>query len=409
MIVEVSKANYQSVQMAIPTSKSQANRMLVLAALTQGPVRINHLPKGNDVQKMLSALKQVGLKVELINDDAIIHNSFPECESDHPLIEIRLKTGDGGTTNRFLMAMVGLGSKTYLIDSEGPMRLRPMDELESALALMGVKCERGTDYWYKIQGPYKKNQKEIKLDASRSTQFASAMAMALAPLDVYVVAEKLEASENYFRMTEDLIRQFKSGKREFNVPADGSSLSYPLAWGAIAGNVQIKNVLEVDNLQSDFFLIELLKFAGVEIQFSTEGLSVKSVGQLPPLNNGDELDCSLFPDLVPTLVFLASYATGKSYFSKIKVLRHKESDRIEECLKLLRLFEINHKYDESKDVLMVEGPGKSIDPLQISCPADHRMVMVSFLYLKKNSGGVLEHAEHVNKSFPDFFIQLESI
>jgi 3-phosphoshikimate 1-carboxyvinyltransferase len=403
----VLSAEFKNKTVLIPTSKSQANRMLVLAALSKNKVRLNNLPDGNDVRKMLSALAQIGLKLEYINRDVIIHNSFPACEKDDPRPEIILQTGDGGTTNRFLMAMLGLGSKSYVLDAEGPMRARPMEELESTLKDLGVSCERGKTFWYKVRGPYKTNKARVTVDAARSTQFASAMAMALSPLDIPISVINLEASENYYRMTEDLIQKFKSGENEFNVPVDGSSLSYPLALAALNGSVRIPNMLAVDPLQADFALMEILKDMGLEWSIDAAGLSLKGKKELPPLNHGQVLECNFFPDLVPTLIFLASYCNGQTLLKNIKVLRHKESDRIEECLKLLKQFNIGHHYDESADILSIEGNATKQGQHVIHCPADHRIVMVGYLFLRFNSGGELLNIEHVKKSFPDFFQQME--
>lgn len=88
-------------KLIIPTSKSYANRMIILAALDKRNIKILNLPSSTDVDFLINCLKKVGLEIQRSSDEILISNSFPECEKkvDHV---IEVESGDGGTTNRFL-------------------------------------------------------------------------------------------------------------------------------------------------------------------------------------------------------------------------------------------------------------------------------------------------------------------
>jgi 3-phosphoshikimate 1-carboxyvinyltransferase len=187
------------------------------------------------------------------------------------------------------------------------------------------------------------------------------------------------------------------------VTADGSGIGYPLALACFGGEVTLLNVHEVDPDQADFAIIDLLKKMGANIQWTEQGLTL--IGDRPL--KSFEADASIYPDLMLTLSFLAAYANGTSVLKKLEVLRHKESDRLEEILALLKQFKIEHAYNAKEDELTIIGSSKQVGRLDLEPPVDHRVVMVSYLFLRKNKGGKLFHPHAVEKSFPTFYKVME--
>ena len=116
----------------VPSSKSHANRALILAAISSHDVLLTNIPPSTDVLTMLDCFNKIGLKVEKNKYGIKIIGSFPECETsiDSPLV---LETGDGGTTNRFLIPLLALGKREYIIQPFGHMKKRPMETLFNAL------------------------------------------------------------------------------------------------------------------------------------------------------------------------------------------------------------------------------------------------------------------------------------
>ena len=88
-------------------------------------------------------------------------------------------------------------------------------------------------------------------------------------------------------------------------------------------------------------------------------------------------------------------------------MRHKESDRVFEIERLFKAFSIDYSYNNELDRLEIRGEKLGKEPLRKFLrhdpPEDHRMVMVSYLFMKMNNGGEVTNASHVKKSFPNFF------
>lgn len=382
-----------NISINVPTSKSHANRMLVLASITKNPVTIYNLPKSTDVQTMLKCLQSIGLQLKISEKAVEVLNSFPECETGDDLVS--LETGDGGTTNRFLMPLLARGKKKYQMNMAEPMRVRPMDDLTNPLKAMGICIKKNTE-GFSVQGPYK-NLGLYDVESEKSTQFASGILMGVSDIEGYQInAKNIQYSEKYFRMTEDLIEQFKK-THEFHVPVDASSLAYAVAAGLTLKKIIVPVCKEIDRYQADSAVFDILEQMEGNYSFNHGILEVWPSEKLKSF----KADCGDFPDLVPTLAYLASYAEGTSVLSNLEVLTHKESDRFLEIKKQLKLFGI--QFDEIDFTLSIHGSKEKRPAVKYKAPDDHRMIMTTALHMMRNSGGEIENWKHVSKSFPDFF------
>ncbi|WP_417335283.1 3-phosphoshikimate 1-carboxyvinyltransferase [Halobacteriovorax marinus] len=383
----------------VPSSKSYANRAIILAALCKDEVSIRNLPLSHDVTNLLNVLRVVGLRIVEVDDGICIENSFPECESSSNEI-IKVFPGDGGTTTRFLIPFLALGKNTYQIEPEGRMRERPIADLLESLVDLGASVNQ-CDSWLTLKGPIKESSKRLNADASKTTQHATALALSLAFHNVVVSPVDMKYSKSYWEMTMSLIDCFKKGQRDFVVPVDFSSMSYVLALGADRGEVLVENCTLIDDHQSDSVFIEVLKEMGFSVSLTAKGLHLVSSKEIiKPI----DFDCSNCPDLVPTLAFMCSRIDGESKLRNLSVLKYKESDRLLEIQKLLDLYLIDNTYDEQEDFLIIYGKSsRESSRKEIFPPDDHRIVMVSYLFLRAHGGGVLHSTSSVSKSFGNFF------
>ncbi len=382
----------------VPTSKSYANRLLILGALSTNSFSIENLPLSTDVETMISCLKKIGLIIKQEQNSLEILNSFPECEPSSN--ELVIETGDGGTTNRFLLAMLSLGKRPYKMILKGDMRNRPMKEMEDILTQAHCKISNNKGD-ISIQGPihYKG---VIKVDCSKSTQFITAFKMieSKCPALLKFSEEKLQTSQSYYKMTLSLIEQCKT-KFDFKIPIDFSSLSYPLAAGLTLGDGHVRNCQGRDLLQADSIFLDIIKEMNGHIIQKEDGLFVSKKNSL----KGITLDCGGFPDLVPTLAYICSYSQGTSILKNLEVLTFKESNRFEEIKLLLNLFEISFK--EKNDSLIIHGIEKRCETKEYAPPPDHRMVMIGYLFMRKNRGGLLHSTQHIKKSYGNFLAQMD--
>ena len=395
--VDSQKQYYKKI--TIPTSKSRANRMLFLAAITPGKIVLSNVPESSDVMDMIYSLKAIGLQIDIEKHQVTINNSFPECENDSNEKIVRVECGYGGTSTRFLAALLTLGSKTYHLEPSGHMRSRPMQEMIKPLQQLGVHVELNTENtWLEIQGPVTNKLETIDVDTSRSTQFASAIAMTMSLWGGDANPIEMSASEDYFKMTADCIT--KARQSNWVIPIDFSSLSYPIALAALKGKVEILNYTGRDHLQPDSIFIDILKEMGAHISESESSLIVTKAEKL----KGWSGDCSGFPDLVPTLCFVNSFAKESASLNKLEVLKHKECDRFEEMKTILNLFE--RAFQATKDSITTELTTIMAPFVKYHAPDDHRMIMVAALFMKMLGGGEIHNWQHIKKSYPYFFEDL---
>jgi 3-phosphoshikimate 1-carboxyvinyltransferase len=385
----------------VPGSKSYANRVLILAALEEEAITIENLPLSHDVERMINILKEIGLDIIKSNNSVTIRNSFPSCEkkSSTPIV---LMPGDGGTTTRFIIPLLALGSNNYILEPAGRMRTRPISGLIDNLKNLDVVCLQTKEQWLSIQGPISKIPSSLEVDASKTTQHATALALVLK--NTHIIPKGMDFSKSYWDMTIDLISKFKNRQTVFVTPVDFSSLSYPLALAATSGRVMVSNCLEIDLFQADSVLVNLLKEFGAKVELSNNGLEINRAESLVAINH----DCSNCPDLVPTLGFICSLAKGISKLTNVKVLKFKESDRLLELFKIFNHFNIVHEYNEDSDELLIHGSDLRVsEKVDIETAEDHRMVMCSYLFLRVHSGGSVNHSGCVSKSFGNFFEVME--
>lgn len=389
----------------IPTSKSHANRALILGAIRGDGFKILNLPISTDVLHLIEALKTIGLKMKTSGNALIFENSFPSCEKETFGDIILLKTGDGGTTNRFLLALLARGKKEYHLYPTEKMGERPIAELIAPLKKLDVQVIHNPTPgimkpWITIKGPASLyNTTKLSIDCAKSTQFASALMLAFSNRPLQFDFLNLHASEAYLAMTAQVIKKSLENN-SYTVPPDFSSMGYPIALAALKGRVLIKNCLEIDSTQADSVLIELIKQAGGNRVLTAEGLEIKKAQSLKPFS----FQVSRAPDLFPTLVFLAAHINGRCEFSHLDVLQFKESARLDEMIVLLKSFGVTYEHDLSKNILSVAGKSGGIYPFAtIKPPRDHRIVMAAALFMLVNKGGELYEVDCVEKSYPDFF------
>lgn len=380
----------------VPSSKSYANRALILAALSSRPIKVSNISWAQDVLDMVVILKSIGLKIKMGSDFVVVENSFPECETNiNSTLELYL--GEGGTTSRFIVGMLSLGKRKYYLKAKNKMSTRPMQELYGALSHVGASIiqESEKSFPITIHGPIRANQK-VEIDCSETTQFYSSLLLISKKAQLEVKGKKLNTSKGYVEITKKLLESYD---KDFVIPVDFSSASYPIAYSTLNHSLTITNCFERDFLQGDSIILEIIKNYGAGYNLDSTGLHINSTENFRAF----EIDCSDCPDLVPTLCYLAAYAVGESKISNIANLRHKESDRIEELIKILKQFDVPCRYDETEDVLSITGIKKNHNVKEISTEYDHRMVMVATLFLKHNAGGRVSPKAAVNKSFPGFF------
>ncbi len=420
-------------QMTLPGSKSISNRVLLLAALSEGSTHIEGLLDSDDTRVMLNALRTLGLQLEQPgSDEVIVHGvgHFPNKQAD-------LFLGNAGTAFRPLTAALALAEGTYRLHGVPRMHERPVGDLVAALRAVGANISFEANEGYPplqisparlhIDGP-------IPIQGNVSSQFLTALLM-VAPLlaagigqDVVLEVQGELISRPYISITLQLMARFgvtvrQDGWQRFTIGADSryqtpgkihvegdaSSASYFLALGLIGqGPVQI-NGIGRDSIQGDIEFARFIEKLGGQIRYEDQSLissRQSSVSELP-LPAFDE-DFNLIPDAAMTAAMLALYADGPCTLRNIGSWRVKETDRIHamhtELAKLGAIVESGP--DWIRITPPAEGQWQSAD---IGTYDDHRMAMCFSLAAFGPVGINILDPDCVSKTFPDYFAVYDSL
>ncbi len=113
-------------------------------------------------------------------------------------------------------------------------------------------------------------------------------------------------------------------------------------------------------------------------------------------------DC---PDLFPPLVALASYCKGKSVIEGVSRLQYKESNR---AITLQQEFAKMGVVIELQDDLMIINGAEEVKGAIVHSHHDHRIAMAcAIAALKATENTIIEKADAVNKSYPNFYNHLQ--
>ena len=396
-----------------PSSKSYTLRGLMCAALAKGQSEIERPLYADDSEAGRDVLQKIGAGIEEKDGSWIVSGGhFRAPDSD-------LYCRDSAGTLRFMTAICALVPGACHLTAGPSLSRRPIQPLIAALRKLGVNCySEGTRALVTVEGGRLKGG-ETYLPGDVSSQLVSALLL-IAPqaeegieLDVTPPVE----SKPYIQMTIDCMKQFGVKVEhtpdfinykvkpqvykpiKYRAEGDWSSASYLLALGAVAGEVDISNLYESSN-QADRQIWTLLSKMGADICAGHN--SIRAKRSALKAVRADLSDCI---DLLPTMAVLAAAAMGVSELTGISRARLKESDRIAAVKEGLERMDIAVR--EEKDTMFITGgaPQGAI----IDSKGDHRIAM-AFSILGLLAGSiVIEGAECVSKTYPEFWNVLKSL
>lgn len=397
-----------------PPSKSMAHRMMICAGLAAGTSVLQGISDSQDMQATLDCLAALGAqwqkdgeKVTItgigsartaVHDDA----GAAGTQTGEPVLRCR----ESGSTLRFFIPIcLQTGRRTQMV---GAPRL-----MERPLQVYAQLCrERGLFFAQEgqaltVQGPLPAGSYRLRGDIS--SQFISGLLFAL-PLcegDSTVTILPPIESRPYIDMTLAALKTF--GVRA--AWQDAQTLYIPGGQQYHACDAQV----EGDFSNAAFFGI--LDAIRPENQVQIDGLppaadSLQADRVYPALLARLEepapcIDLTDCPDLGPIL-FAAAAAKHGGRFVGTKRLKIKESDRGAAMAAELRKCGVSVTVGEDEILVEPSASGLQAPTVPLSGHNDHRIVMSAAVLLTL-TGGVIEGAEAVSKSFPDFFDKLQAL
>lgn len=382
---------------ALPSSKSESNRALIINALS-----------GNicDIQNISTAR------------DTVTMNRLLQSQDDV------LDVIDAGTTMRFLTAFHAIKNGSKEITGTARMCERPIGILVEALKSIGAEIEYLKEEGYppiKIHPFKKQTSNYIKIRGDVSSQYISALCMIAPNLENGLTIELLGeiGSRPYIMMTLQMLADFginfafegniitiknqiyKANK--FYVESDWSGASYWYSIVALSQSAEIELIgLKKDSLQGDSAIVPMLEKLGVKTTFLDNKIILKKEKiNLPNQINIDFTDC---PDIAQTLAVICGALGVKLVLTGVESLKIKETDRLAALQNELKKFGVS-LVDNGDLSYTVSGIAK-VEGQIVATYKDHRMAM-AFAPLALMGNVEIENKDVVVKSYPSFWNDLE--
>ena len=404
MIASISPAPLSGKISAV-ASKSDAHRLLILAALSEGETRLQMEQRSEDIDATIRCLRALGARIELQADGVCVRGI--ERVPEHA----RLDCGESGSTFRFLLPVAAALGVSAQFTGEGRLPERPIGELLQALRTHGLRFS-SDQLPFHIKGTLLGGA--FELPGNISSQYLTGLLLALPLLeqDSRILLTTPLESAAYVDITLHALRRFGANvlvqKNEYRIPGaqsyrspgnlrvdgDWSNASFFLAAGALAAPVGVSG-LSLASPQGDKAMLDALMAFGAGVEATEHAVRVS-----PARLRGCTIDVGDMPDLLPVLAVIGACASGETRLINAARLRLKESDRLASVSAMLRA--LGAKVEEQADALVILG-GRLTGGDVHSCH-DHRIVMAAAIAAIRCEGDVcILGAEAVKKSYPAFF------
>lgn len=384
----------------LPASKSISNRVLLLNALCPTPGVLSNLAQCDDTDAVLAAL------------------AAPHATD--------VNIGAAGTAMRFLTAYFATREgRAVVVDGTERMRQRPIKVLVDALRSLGADIQYAGEEGFpplKITGKRLRGG-NLAISGSVSSQYITAILM-IAPVigGIRLTIEGEIMSRPYIEMTLALMARYgveaqwngniidvpagEYAALDFTVEADWSAASYWWAMQAILPQSRITlKGLEPQSLQGDSRITEVMAQMGVTGNWCGQYLDLRSDG-------GTNCCCSTFadlsgtPDIAQTLVVMLCLMGRPFRITGLRTLRIKETDRLEALRVELRKLGYIVKV-EGDDAISWHFETTAPDAeIHIATYHDHRMAMAFAPAAIRFPGMIIDDAQVVSKSYPEFWQHL---
>ena len=386
-------------QLNVTGSKSETNRLLLLQALFPN-ISLANTSNSDDSEVMQKALKGNAQIVD-------IHHA--------------------GTAMRFLTAYfaVNEGLEIVLTGSQR-MTERPIKVLVEALEQLGAKISYEKEVGYppiRIKGQ-KITSSKVTISANVSSQYISALLLVAPKLEngIEITLVGDITSVPYIQMTLALLNDLdiktsfegnvitvypkqEVESKVMTVESDWSSASYFFSLAALSKNATISLTSYLEkSLQGDSALVEIYKQMGVETHFDGNKMTLVKQSDFKPKTLNLELNNT--PDIAQTIVVTCLGLGIGCHLTGLHTLKIKETDRLEAVR--IELTKLGANITVTNDSLTLVDSNEINHNIKIATYNDHRMAM-AFAPLALKVPIIIENAEVVSKSYPDFWEDLKKL
>lgn len=391
--------NNLSAQIAVTGSKSETNRLLLLQALFPS-ITLSNTSNSDDSEVMQMALSG--------NEEVVdIHHA--------------------GTAMRFLTAYFAVKEgREVMLTGSSRMQERPVKILVEALRQLGADISFLKEEGYppiKIKGQKITNYK-VTMAANVSSQYISALLLVAPKLEngIELTLEGEITSIPYIKMTLALLNdldiktsfegnvikvhpQQAVAPKLMTVESDWSSASYFFSLAALSDKASISlSSYKQSSLQGDSALVSIYKEMGVESQFSDNTITLTKIKKFQ--YQDVTFDLNHTPDIAQTIVVTCLGLGIGCHLTGLHTLKIKETDRLEALR--IELSKLGANISVTNDSLTLVATSEINSNIKIGTYNDHRMAM-AFAPLALKVPIIIENADVVSKSYPDFWDDMEKL
>jgi 3-phosphoshikimate 1-carboxyvinyltransferase len=407
----------------LPGDKSISHRYAMLAAIAEGPTRLENFSTGADCASTLSCLTALGVNVQRNESAIVIHG----CGFQLQPPKAPLDCGNSGSTMRMLSGILaGQGFTSELVGDESLSR-RPMARIIAPLEAMGaqITANDGARPPLRITGAHLKSI-DYKMPVA-SAQVKSALLFAGLLADGETRVEEPVRTRDHGELA---LRAFGAevkqqgnqakiagGQKlhaiEAEIPGDLSSAAFFLCAAALfPGSRLLISGLLMNPTRARLLDILIMMGVGVTVA-ELQDKHGELVGTVQV--DGRDLrgatiagaDTAMLIDEIPVLAAIAPYTAGGVEVREAKELRVKESDRIAAIVTNLQA--MGARVEELEDGLKIPG-GQRLHGAEIDSFGDHRIAMAFAVAALRAEGETTIHrADAAVISCPGFFAALEAL
>lgn len=380
----------------VPPSKSYAHRLLIAAALSNKPCKLQNIELNNDVRSTIKCLEAMGKKITINQSDVTIETKIKYADLPEKL---EFECFESGSTLRFMIPIALTLNRLLVFKGTEKLISRGISVYEEICKSQQIEVIKEKDQII-LNGVLKPDT--FNIPGNISSQFISGLLFALPLLneDSYInITTDLE-SANYIDMTLDVLqdagievvnldnRFIVKGSQEYKeinqkVEGDYSNAAFLDAFNYLDGNVNLtglkENSMQGDKVYKKYFNLLSKGFA--------------------------EIDLKNAIDLGPILFTFASIFHG-GHFINTNRLTIKESNRIKDLEEELNKFGITLELPENEVIIKKQ---EIIAPTEVlDGHNDHRIIMALSVLLSI-TGGKIKGEDAVSKSYPNFFNDLKEL
>jgi 3-phosphoshikimate 1-carboxyvinyltransferase len=416
-------------EVVAPADKSISHRAALFAAMSSGTARIANYLHAEDTTSTLDAVRAVGAEVTLEGEEVVVRGvGLGGAREPGAAIDV----GNAGTLMRLLPGwLASQDGRTFALDGDASIRLRPVDRIAEPLARMGAVIEptEGRFPPFVVRGTALTGISYVLPVASAQVKSCVLIA-GLGADGATTVTEPAPSRDHTERMLAgagvdvsrsgadvSLSRVTALEPQDITVPGDLSSAAFVIAAAVLVGGsrVVVRGV-GVNWTRIGFLRILERMGARVEGDFEPVPAADDAVAGAEPISDVEvssgplratSVEAGEVPlaiDELPLVALLGCHAEGETVVRGARELRVKESDRIAGVVDGLR--GLGATIEATEDGFVVVG-GTQLRGGTIHARGDHRMAMLGAVAgLASREGVRVVGMEAAAVSYPDFMQDL---